>query len=60
MIRNDTFLKKAEALKPELLATSQELLGEDRVLKQVLKPFLLARLDLYPDLLSAKVFLKVR
>ena len=33
MIRNDTLLKKAEALKPELLVTSQELLGEDRVLK---------------------------
>ena len=32
MIRNETLLKKAEALKPELLVTSQELFGEDRVL----------------------------
>ena len=33
MIHNDAFLKKAEALKPELLVTSQELLGKERALK---------------------------
>ena len=60
MIHNSVFLQKAEALMPELLVTSQELLGKDRVLKAEDEPILLPHQELYPDLFPAKIFLRVR
>ncbi len=34
MIKNEVFLRKAEELKPKLIVTKKEMLGEDRILKK--------------------------